>query len=211
MNPKNLFFFFLILLFTQSCRKDDRNIDDGLNPCFAGVYDSTYIYTDINAFIPIEWDSDSLYGRGSLTTDIDMDDLHDIEFTIELINSDSADIINYTPELYPSFKCQTSNEIDILVYTEVVYTGMGGSNNAIRVKALEQNYRIDQPMTFASFNTSTFWIEFPVYATAHHGEFYSINEETYFGFRFKGSRFGWIKIDMTDKHNPYIVSCAVQK
>ena len=207
--------FTLFILF--SCKKEVPEIIEDepkitATTVFAGVSDSTfYFFEFINPVeINITWDNLNLYGFGKDSIDINNDGNFDLTFELSILNEDSLHLLTGMPSPFPYLRLD--NNIDIALYSESFYIGLGQTATATFADAIDYGSRIDSIQNW-EINPHSYirmWNENPNNGmTPPFGKWYYINTVKYLGIRLN-NKYGWIEIDATNQKNPLITKFAIQ-
>lgn len=178
---------------------------------FAGMYDNTFNYYEYqpNFEVAISWDSQNLYGVGYDSIDLDLNGSFDLFITIDVLNIDSAYLLNGAlPNPFPNCELNTSSEFQLAFYTENYPTGMGQTSSTSFVDRLDLNERIDDMTDWR--NAGKMWQQNPgTIGTPPYGDWSYASNSNYIGIRQNGDKFGWIEIDASDKNNVKYMRYAI--
>jgi hypothetical protein len=197
----------VLLIAGYSCKKYDKPVV----PVYAGIYDSTFYHVEIATpvGIALTWDSINMYGTGSSSLDLNNDGEADVTMYLTLLSDDSLHRMNEEPWLgrYPNLRIKFSSyKFRMLTYV---------LNEKISIQTFAKDLVYGQRMdTFVDFtdngNGYVMWRALPDIADASFGPMYYLKDIVYIAFKYS-SKFGWIKLDMTDNKNPIFLGFAVQR
>jgi hypothetical protein len=223
-NPAQFIIYFILigLLFT-ACKKEkdlvpEQDVDATSSSSsvgiFAGVYDTSFTYTQLQPAMEIivTWDNQNLYGLGSDSLDIDADGNYDLIMNLSLLNMDSVHLLSGFPSPFPYCVIRTNNGLEVNMETEIYPIGLGQEASADFVADMALNESINQSSDWLYPSTSgaVIWAENPgTVGVPPYGDWYYINATRYIGIQLN-NKFGWIEVDATDAKNPKIVSYAIQ-
>jgi hypothetical protein len=207
----------LALLFFASCSKNTGPPPEyiPLKTVYAGEYDESYIYYKYQEplEIRIKWDEQNLYGAGKDSIDLDFNGKYDIWIHLNILNEDSLHLIQGYPDPFPGCFLKVGQGTEVATYTISYPIGHGQYSKASYADTLSQGERIDRITEWYGNPTGgiAMWATHPGgFAPPTYGGWYDAKSVKYLGIKQEG-RFGWIKVDATDTHNPKIVSYALRK
>jgi hypothetical protein len=206
--------FFLIL---SSCKKDE--IEEITSPVFAGVYNDSMLFHEINPPLQIKLETDTLqniqYGIDSI--DIDLNGSFDI-FISQRIYLDWTDNFNkaYLEEYnYPFTRLIFRNGLEVATKRHKVSMPHDNSHVEIWVDTLSFSYPIYNKMDWSGANSfyNMWCITSSMYQGTYGTWFYIKDEERFIGIRMKMQseyKYGWVKINQKSRENLEILSYAIE-
>ena len=211
-----LFMFLAFLLILLSCKKKNDQPTEEVS-CKAGVHDENYIYVELASFpdFNMMWDIQNLYASGKDSIDLDADGLNDIVLSMNYYDTDSAHLISGFPYPFPGFHITAKNGFQVNCMYDIAYHGMGASTTSYFPDTLAYG----QDVTVADYwKSGSFWQENPIPVQLTFGPWYNVDKIYYLGFRKKQMlgqvafyKYGWIKVDCTNRYEPVFLSYAVMK
>ena len=172
------------------------------NYVYAGVYDENFIVTEFSPPLEIEivWDKDNIYGFGSLSLDVDGNDIDDLVFNLSNYNYDyfkklqKPDVFSpFTPYYFPSTGITPYDDFEFAFIEVGFYAGLGSYSSTDFVHKINYQDRIDN-LPLWKENYAAMFQENPTYIFPF-GPWYSADGTYYIGIR-KDHKFGWIEIEM---------------
>lgn len=229
--PYILILNILFLLILSSCKKDE--IEEITSPVFAGVYNDSMLFHEINPPLQIKLETDTLqniqYGIDSI--DIDLNGSFDI-LVIQRIYLDWSDNFNrnYLEENnFPFIGLRLKNGFDVAFKRMTFPTGLGTTNSVAMADTLPKNTRLDKLTDWQNSNSAYvnymgyynnaiwMWGAPPAsyWLLGNYGPWYSlINRDMYIGIRKSNGnvyKLGWIKLKMNSRDKFAIMSYAIEK
>jgi hypothetical protein len=211
-----LFVFLAFLFILLSCKKK-KDLPTEEVSCKAGVHDENYNYVELVSFpeLNMQWDVQLLYASGKDSIDLDNDGLHDMILTMNYYDEDSAHLISGYPNPFPGFWLTAKNGFEVNCTKEIVYHGMGASTTNYFPDTLSYG----QEVTLGQeWHSGSLWGENPIPSQLTFGPWYNVDKIYYLGFRKlisfgngKIYKYGWIKVDCTNRYEPVFLSYAVRK
>jgi len=180
------------------------------NYVYAGVYDETFIVTEFSPPLNIEivWDKDNIYGFGSLSLDVDGNDIDDLVFNLSNYNLDYFQKLQITPYYFPSTGITPYDNFEFAFIEVGFYAGLGSYSSTDFVHKINYQDRIDN-LPLWKENYAALFQENPTYIFPF-GPWYSADGTYYIGIR-KDNKFGWIEIEMNGLNTfPKIKKVAFQ-
>jgi hypothetical protein len=208
--------FSLMFLISYSCKKKtDPPIDE--ISCKAGIYDNNYNYVELESFpdLNMMWDTQNLYASGSDSIDLDNDGLNDLILSMSYYETDSAHLIIGYPNPFPGFRVTAKNGFQLNCMHDIAYHGMGASSTYYFPDTLSYGNDVK---TAAYWKSGSFWQENPIPTQLTFGPWYNASKVYFMGFRKAIStgfgayyKYGWVKIDCTNRYEPVFISYAIAK
>jgi hypothetical protein len=207
-----LYYMPLLLLLISACDK----VDEPRKPVWAGVYDNTMDYTELNPALEIALKHDSLwnvdYGVDSL--DIDQDGSFDIIIS-QRIPTDYNYPSSTTNDTYPFYKLNLKNGIEVAYKMETYYIGHGQTSSAQWIDTIAYKENVLDITSWTESNIYRFlWVDPPTIFWGSNGPWYNlINTERYIAIRkYTSSRYcyGWIKVKVVSREHLSFVSFALE-
>ncbi len=180
------------------------------NYVYAGVYDETFIVTEFSPPLNIEivWDKDNIYGFGSLSLDIDGNDIDDLVFNLSNYNLDYFKKLQIAPYYFPSTGITPYDNFEFAFIEVGFYAGLGSYSSTDFVHKISYQDRIDN-LPLWKENYAALFQENPT-EIFPFGPWYSADGIYYIGIR-KDNKFGWIEIEMNGLNTfPKIKKVAFQ-
>ena len=196
------------------------NTDNGdclYNYVYAGVIDENFTVTEFSPPLVIEiiWDKDNIYGFGSLSLDIDENNIIDLVFNVSNYNIDyfqklqKPDVFNpFTPYYFPSTGITPYDNFEFAFIEVGFYAGLGSYSSSDFVHKMNYQDRIDN-LPLWKGNYAAMFQENPTFIFPF-GPWYSADGIYYIGIK-KENKFGWIEIEMNGLNTfPKISKIAFQ-
>ena len=205
-----LFPVVLILLVFSQCKKDKKPT----NKIIAGYHDSSMKY-EINGpihSIDLQWDSSHTVQRGSDTLLLDNgSSVYALVFNV--CRSDSS---NNSKTTHFAVHSINSDKIRMRYKIRKYYAGLGTVASFSFVKPINKDAIINEDSMLSISNRELmFYEKLPMGGSGtlfnyDNGSWYSINGVRYVGI-LVNDKLGWIKIDLSSRYHPKIISYAIQK
>ena len=192
---------------------DTVNTDDEsciYNYVYAGIYDENFIVTEFSPPLEIEiiWDKDNIYGFGSLSLEVDENNIVDLVFNLSNCNNDYFNKIPSTPYYFPSTGITPYDNFEFAFIEVGFYAGLGSYSSTDFVHKMNYQDRIDN-LPLWKENYAAMFQENPTFIFPF-GPWYSADGIYYIGIK-KENKFGWIEIEMNGLNTfPKISKIAFQ-
>lgn len=213
------------MVFLHSCTKDidepqEENEIILIPPdsvgIWAGVFDSTFVFHDINPdyVVPITWDAQNLYGAGTGSLDIDLNGSQDFFLDVTTFNWDSIHLVTgSTPTQMSRCYVSTSQEFEFVSQRISYSISVGGHYSSVHyVDRFDYQEWIDSISAWES--NKEMWSENP-YGNWAPGVspigYWGIADTIYYmAIRKNGQQLGWIEVDATNRDSVLYKSCAIK-
>lgn len=217
-----IYLLFALMAFS-SCTKEVEEIEtEQISPSpdstgiHAGLYDSTFVFYDIEPdyVIPLIWDTLNLYASGTGSVDVDLNGSPDLFFQATSFNWDSLHLVTgSTPDQMSMCSVNTSQEFEVGLQTLVYTIAVGGHTaTADYVRRYDHAEWIDSISHWDS--DEVMWTENPygnwtvgIRPIGYWGLAETIH---YMAIRKNGQKLGWLEIDATDRDSVLVKSCAIK-
>ncbi|HKK69386.1 MAG TPA: hypothetical protein VJ946_14280 [Bacteroidales bacterium] len=203
-----------LAVFFFAC-EDEPDIDTPETKVLAGVHDSDMFYYEFNPPFQVDCQVDSGMVHGQDSIDLDADGQYDFILSQRFFSdeNDSAQINDYN---YPYSRVRMENSLEVARVTEVIYIGLGQTSDVFWIDTLSFEHRIDDIEEWSETNTSIeMWMVPPTEFWSSYGPWYGLTDSIqYMGIRMMSDsdyKYGWIKVQQSDRKELVILSYAFEE
>lgn len=200
----------ILFLILCSCNTEDRPA------VYSGIYDSGFIYNEFNPLVVVNLEHDTVYKTygGLDSIDLNIDGLYDIIIMQRLTKPLTPGSFSF--EQFPYYRLTTKNGVEIATRIENYAVGHGQTQTISWVDTISYQARIDDFKDWSGPGKNiTMWMIPSSPVNFSNGCWFSVkNPEKFIGIRMKAGshyKYGWIKVDATNKESIHFLSFAIEK